>query len=146
VERDDGFVDTMSTRRYFSCYENWFVRSREKVLCFAKNPGEAIIGSVTGEGEFKGGKRCILETSDKPDVDLSDELVGDFGILKKWDTIILFTLKSSEPSTSIIDCLKESSRLTMHRIGKPQICLRCILRCASVERIPRSHFLVRRQT
>lgn len=58
-----------------------YKRSFEKVLCFAKTPGGAIIGSVTGESGFKGGARCILGTAEQPDVDLSDEMHGDFAAL-----------------------------------------------------------------
>ena len=61
----------------------FFARSTEKVLCFSKTPGGAVIGSVTGEYEFEGGKRCICETTDKPDVDISHELVGDFEVLEE---------------------------------------------------------------
>lgn len=55
-----------------------YKRSTEKVLCFAKTPGGAVIGSATGEQGFKGGGRCIVGTNEKPDVDLSDEGHGDF--------------------------------------------------------------------
>ena len=60
-----------------------FWSSTEKVLCFSKTPGGAVIGSVTGEDEFKGGRRCICVTSDTPTIDISDELVGDFQILQE---------------------------------------------------------------
>jgi hypothetical protein len=60
-----------------------FARSQEKVLCFARSPGGAIIGSVTGENGFAGGPRCIIGTDQKPDVDISKELVGDFGVIEE---------------------------------------------------------------
>lgn len=60
-----------------------FSRATEKVLCFAKTPAGAVIGSVTGESEFSGGPRCILETFDTPDQDLSENFCGDFHITEE---------------------------------------------------------------
>lgn len=60
-----------------------FFRSTEHVLCFSKEIGGAVIGSVTGEHGFSGGHFCICMTTDKPDVDISDEEVGDFPVLEE---------------------------------------------------------------
>lgn len=60
-----------------------YKRSIEKVSCFAKTPGGAVIGSATGESGFKGGERCICKTTEKPDVDLSEEMHGDFAALQE---------------------------------------------------------------
>lgn len=60
-----------------------FWRSEEKVLCFSKTPGGAVIGAITGEREFRKGTFCICETTDKPDVDISHEIIGDFSILEE---------------------------------------------------------------
>jgi hypothetical protein len=77
-------------------------------------------------------KTMIIETPDEPDVDRSNELVGDFWHIQQCENIILPILKPSEPSTSITNCLKESSTLTMHQIRKPQIRLYCTLLCALI--------------
>jgi len=58
-------------------------RSAEKVLCFSKSPGGAIIGSVTGERGFKGGNRAVCLTAEVPDIDISHDLSGDFPILQE---------------------------------------------------------------
>lgn len=60
-----------------------FWRSTEKVLCFSKTPGGAIIGAVTGEIGFRKGIFCVCETTDNTDVDISDATVGDFSILEE---------------------------------------------------------------
>ena len=58
-------------------------RSDEKVLCFSKTPGGAVIGSVTGERGFKGGNRCVCVTEEQPDIDISHEMTGDFPVLEE---------------------------------------------------------------
>lgn len=60
-----------------------FSRSTEKVLCFSESPGGAVLGATTGEYEFAGGRMCVCETTEKPDIDLSDEMVGDFEIVRE---------------------------------------------------------------
>jgi len=86
VERVKVYEDGLAEVVYWSPLVNEppvFYRSTEKVLCFSKTPGGAIIGSVTGERAFIGGDRCICETHGKPDIDISHVTVGDFEVLEE---------------------------------------------------------------
>jgi len=88
-ETDVEKVETRGDYAFVKCWQPIineppiFFRSTEKVLCFSKTAGGAVIGAVTGETGFTGGKLCICETIEKPDIDISDELVGDFPVLEE---------------------------------------------------------------
>ena len=86
VECEEGKEGKVCWVKYWAPIVNEapiFFRSTEKVLCFSKTPGGAVIGSVTSEEGFTGGGRCICETTDEPTIDISDELVGDFSVLEE---------------------------------------------------------------
>lgn len=86
VEKVEIISDNLAEVKYWQPIVNEppiFFRSTEKVLCFSKTPGGAVIGAVTGEIAFTGGRFCICETTEQPDIDISHVVVGDFSVLEE---------------------------------------------------------------
>lgn len=65
------------------CDEPVFARSDEPILAFSKTKEGAVTGAVTSDKGFRKGVFHIVKTKEKPDVDLSEQQIGDFYIIKE---------------------------------------------------------------